>query len=124
MIRDTYVIPRLLENEVTFAAITVEFSEAAIDAGLYGSSDELMEQIKEATTHWVKTCHTGKKAWEDSRGDLNIGDLANYSAYELSRFHEYLKNKGITIEDMNVYSMDTKPGVFHFDTVLVDSDKL
>lgn len=35
-------------------------------------------QLKAAVTEWVTTTEVGKKAWDYSGRDLNIGDLAGY----------------------------------------------
>ena len=83
-----------------------------------------MDQIKEVVTHWVKVCEAGRKAWHDSVGDFNIGDLANVDANDLSDFFSYLKEKGIDVEDIAVHSMDNAPGRYDFDTVLVSVGSL
>lgn len=71
--------------------------------------------------HWVATTEAGRKAWEESSKDLNIGDLANYNAFKDVDFQRLLAERGLTFKSLD--TADTQQA-FSYDQVLVDEDEL
>lgn len=80
---------------------------------------DILTVIRSAITAWVKTTKEGKKAWEYSSDDMNIGDIGDDPPLSLRR----LPNKeGITGWTCvwQGGGLDTVP----YDTVLVDESEL
>jgi hypothetical protein len=126
MKHETYVIPRKSKHGITVAILTASFTVKAYDEGLSNPSN-LLRVMKQVFTEWVKTTDEGRKAWEDSGGDFNIGDVANHF-YSGSRnrlfLYDALVEHGIEISDIDVHSMDGDRDAWEFDTVLVNKEKL
>jgi len=116
------IVPRISDEEVTFANIQFRFHKAS----QCKASDEAWRlAVIEAVTHWVKTTEEGAKAWKESDDNFNIGDLANVD--DLTEINKFLKkHHGFEIVSIETAIMDHN-GRFDgwlFDDVLVDADAL
>ena len=120
MTKTTFIVPRDSNEEVTYAAVHVEISDAAADKGL-SSVMPFLAALKAALTQWVQTTDGGKEAWEESNEDFNIGDLSNQS---LEPINEILAKQGVRITDIEVHSMDGTSEGWSYDTVLVNASEL
>ena len=120
MTKTSFVIPRDSIEEVTYAVVHVEISDAAAAAGLC-SVMPFLTALKDAITRWVKTTPQGQAAWLESSEDFNVGDLSNVP---LDPINEILSERGVKITDIDVHSMDGAPEGWSFDTVLVNNDLL
>jgi hypothetical protein len=117
-----FIIPRLSNDESTFAVVTVDLMEQAIDAGLSGATT-FLAALKDTVTEWVKTTDSGRKAWEESDENFNVGDLANENLEALNEL--FMERHAAFITDIDVFSQDGNTGdEWAFDDVLVDSAKL
>jgi hypothetical protein len=65
------IIPFIRESEGTMMIVKLSFT---CDVNLKKALSKLIE----AVTLWVRTTDEGWACWEQSKGDLNIGDLALY----------------------------------------------
>jgi hypothetical protein len=74
-----------------------------------------LEKLKEVVTLWVAKTKAGKKAWEYSGGDLNIGDLASYE----SDFANYGVLHGLF--QFHILNLFDGEEVVPFDTILANS---
>ena len=80
--------------------------------------NETLNRLKEAVTNWVNETEEGRKLWDYSCEDLNIGDLAACASRE--DLIPYLKKAGI--KDFNfLFCGDVSSGAHSFDTVLASS---
>lgn len=60
---------------------------------------QVKEALKAATTHWVNTTEDGRRLWNYSCCDLNIGDLASSSAFQSHAFLAALQERGVEYLD-------------------------
>lgn len=85
---------------------------AVVRPSAISTDAELVAELKSRVTAWVRGTEEGKKAWEESSGDLNIGDL---SAYDLTP---------ILKDCPNIVSLDweqvEQAENWNYDTVLAD----
>lgn len=98
------VIRRDSHEENTFAV--VRWSGCSVD--------RFKETLKAAVTDWIEI-GSGKEAWEDSSGDFNVGDLANWTGNADLIF--ILAQYGIMDLDIDVFSDESMPD-WTFDEVL------
>lgn len=92
MANQQMVLPRVgYEDETTFAVVSW--------AG--PSREDFLPALKRAVTNWVCSTSQGKKAWEDSSENFNIGDLANCTGD--STLKPYLAKEGITYLEIDTY---------------------
>lgn len=83
-----------------------------IHTAILPNTDKVMEAFEAGVTEWVETTQAGKKAWEDSTEDLNIGDLVGqYDGH--AELDECLGKRGIqawttlfTLADKNEIPFD------------------
>lgn len=85
-------------------------------------SKVLIEKFISVLTQWVINTENGKKAWEYSSGDFNVGDLYSFEDEIRGAMSKELMAVGIHDFEI-VWGGDSKE-VMNFDTVLVDSSKL
>jgi hypothetical protein len=86
------------------------------------TKDQILKALTTLLTQWVKDTDEGKKAWEYSGGDFNIGDLASYEG-EFGEWiaHSKLTAKGIiNFEYLENGDMDIES----YDRVLMNADEL
>lgn len=80
----------------------------------------LMVNLKSAITSWIKSTDEGKDAWNESRGDFNIGDFASYCNNDSMK--QCLVDEGLL--SVNVTIIDSANEHIPFDTILADEDEL
>jgi hypothetical protein len=97
-----------------FAVITIEHAQNE-------APKHILAAFCRGVTKWVEKTSTGKKAWEDSSEDLNIGDLiaSHEGDPELAK---YLKLQGITSWECTYWLSDRN--VFDYDLVLADPEEI
>lgn len=97
---------------------------ALVDFGFTGTGEPL-EALKRAVTAWVSETEDGKRCWESSSKDLNIGDLLNAAETSAgpNTLQEFLEAQGITKMHMRGLALNggqQEP----YDEQLVDRDEL
>jgi hypothetical protein len=108
---ETYIIPRRANDETTFAVVRASFTDEALKNG-YSHIASFKARIIDAVTHWARKDLEGQNAWKESSEDFNVGDLANYKE---DVFNPYLKQYGITLLEVEAYSMDDDGDSWDFD---------
>lgn len=93
--------------------------EIAEASPVQNSRDALLA-LKKGVTEWVRTTEEGRRLWEYSSEDLNIGDLASY--LEDASLLECLKRRGI--EGIDLLYEVVEGEEISYDHVLVDGDEL
>ncbi|TXH16604.1 MAG: hypothetical protein E6R03_05250 [Hyphomicrobiaceae bacterium] len=83
------------------------------------SRNQAWDKMREAVTQWVADTDEGAEAWNFSSGDLNVGDLCNYSL-EDSMLSASLRFRNII---MKIESLEAD-GFHEYDEVLVDREKV
>lgn len=84
------------------------------------TQEQVLERVQEASTDWMLETQEGQRAWADSVGDFNIGDLASALDPELCRC---LTLHGIFAVSITSPSHNVCPA-WHYDTVLADRTRL
>lgn len=75
-------------------------------------SKEALEHLQEAVSDWIKNTTEGRRAYQYSGGDLNIGDLGSY---EVS-FRKWLRLSKLTLRDFEItYLGEPSEGTVPFD---------
>lgn len=121
MTKRMMVVPR--EGERTFAVVTWKATTSSFPTGV--PANKLCVAIIAAVTEWVMTTEDGKKAWENSSNDFNIGDLsANLSDDPTDPLNVLLAKQGITGLEITTYNDTDGDLDWTYDTVLVDEIKL
>jgi len=83
----------------------------AVEVSLDNPKHDAHTQLTKAITQWVEETQEGADIWDESCGDLNIGDLLNASTDELNTF---LIRNGIS-------GMETKYEFFRDDVIPYDT---
>lgn len=83
------------------------------------SRNQAWEKMREAVTQWVTDTDEGAEAWNCSSGDLNVGDLGNYSL-EDSMLSAILRFRNLI---MKIEGLEAD-GFHEYDEVLVDREKV
>ena len=86
------------------------------------TKDQILKALTTLLTQWVKDTKEGKKAWENTGGDFNVGDLASYEGEFCGWLvHSKLTAKGIiNFEFLENGDMDIEI----YDRVLMNADEL
>lgn len=86
------------------------------------TKDQILIALTALLTQWAKETVEGKKAWEYTGGDFNIGDLASYEGdFCKWLLHAKLTAKGIiNFEFLENGDMDTES----YDRVLMNTKEL
>jgi hypothetical protein len=110
VMNDRMILPRVSRDETTFAV--VEY--AGVDRL------DLKSSIQRAITAWVKNSDVGRRAFQETDGDFNVGDLAN----ELGdpALTAELAKERITHLTVETYC-DVMPTGWEFDDHLVVDDE-
>jgi hypothetical protein len=83
---------------------------------------EAMKKLEAAVQDWVENTQSGRKCWDYSCGDLNIGDLATHEEQFTSDGQDCLRKQGIL--DFTIqYVGDLSEGTFSYDRVLAHESK-
>ena len=83
---------------------------------------EVMTALVDATTQWVQKTDAGRKLWNQSDADLNIGDLASSGAFADAILLNAFRQRGIEFVGCTV--ADTDEFALPYDSLLVDANKL
>ena len=105
------IVPRDSHDEATFVVIDY----AGCEQG------QLLARLREAMQLWKK-CVVGLEAMEDTSGDFNVGDPADYTPAGEGCLHDDLSaclaQVGISYLNIDVYSQDGAAPGWDFDTLL------
>lgn len=107
----THLVLRNSQDETTAAIVTAEFHSA--------SKKVFLHSLQNAVTNWVTHTEVGKRVWDETCQDLNIGDLDSYSTETLLPF---LSENGINDFDIHILSSDEVDTNWTYDTVLATLD--
>lgn len=87
------------------------------------NNDQIENALTTLVTKWVKDTKEGRKAWQDSGADLNIGDLAmNDTAFLEWVPHAQLTKYGI--QDLEFLEVGDTEGSIEYDKILVNQEDL
>ena len=111
----TFKIDRLSDEENTTAIISFTGEERL-------TVQETLNLVTTAVTKWIQKTKEGKKAWEYSCGDFNIGDLASY--IEDDDLIKYFDEVGLTNVKLIDNEYESSKYIWNFDTVLGDTSEL
>lgn len=110
--RVQFVIPRTSANEITVAII-----DAVVTKEELRDKQTFLNALRHALTSWVQETRIGKRAWEQSSHDFNIGDLSHYQDDHGIKLR--CRNKGIIQFVVTPYTNFWSG--WHYDTVLIDT---
>lgn len=110
------LIPRVSTEESTFALVMAEVTFSP-DPAVF------LSHLKKALTRWVEFTDQGKRAWEISSRDFNIGDLSS-EAYNEGDLAVILAGEGIHHLSIQTFCDHRVPLDWTYDTVLVDEESL
>jgi len=83
------------------------------------TSASIIQAFKKCLTWWVKNTEEGHKAWQDSCGDFNVGDLAMWEdIVNTSMPHSKLTANGIV--DWKIIECGDPSDIISFDKILVN----
>ena len=86
-----------------------------------GNDEAFLKRLGSAITAWVKETESGRREWEMSSEDFNVGDLAGCCGDPELQLR--LRRAGII--ELNVEAnVQDRCCSWNYDTVLVDRDKL
>lgn len=102
------IIRRESSDENTFAMVSFDKTRLVYD------EDSLKTSVKRALVYWIQNTEAGKKAWENSRKNFNIGDLINGLGDE--DLQKALTHQGVVGLKINVISGSS--GTWEFDDIL------
>jgi hypothetical protein len=107
MQNQTYLVPRGSDSESTIAIVRAEFDSS--------DADTFLEALKKAFTAWTQT-DIGRKAWDNSCEDFNIGDLEHENFDNDTELYQLLIESGI--HDLTIETVSCDKHSWKFDTVL------
>ena len=116
-----FIVVRSGTDEATFAVVTANLTEDAYRNDL-NYDGTFLEAIQKVVTNWVKTTDEGKKWYEGTNEDANVGDLCADGIPDKIRGE--LEAAGIFNLDIECISSDTACRCWTYDTHLVDEDLL
>jgi hypothetical protein len=106
-----FIVPRVDGDSKTIAIVSAQVDEVKLT-----NEQEFFVALMEAMIDWVNKTADGKKAWERSSEDFNVGDLSAEQPFS-HLLKKHLQRHGI-------FNMKTNPGYWKFDDVLVDKQRL
>jgi hypothetical protein len=113
--RQRYVVPRISNDEFTFAVVTA-------DADRKLSAATFRKSLTEAVTEWVALTAEGTRAWRTSALDFNVGDLAEHLPASRG-LRRVLARHGIRRLAIETFvDCESPANPWTYDTVLVDAD--
>lgn len=112
-----FVVVREANDEATLARI-----EASVTNPELVYEKNFLRALIKAVTEWVKSTEDGKSAWEGTRHDFNIGDLADEIGDEA--LERCLKHEGIRYMSIQIETNDHRCRHWTYDTVLADEGEL
>lgn len=83
-----------------------------------GEKREFFNALKKAVTSWVRDSVRGREQWDETMGDLNIGDLGMLGPDDYDDLSSFLNLEGITNFDVNILSAPTDGFEWNYDTLL------
>ena len=112
--RRRYIVPRISNDEFTFAVVTAD-TDRKLSAAAFRNS------LTEALTEWVALTAEGTRAWRASALDFNVGDLAEHLPASRS-LRRVLVRHGIRRLTVETFAdCDSPASPWTYDTVLVDA---
>lgn len=112
--RQRYVVPRISNDEFTFAVVTA-------DTGRKLSAVAFRDSLTEALTEWVALTAEGTRAWRASALDFNVGDLAEHLPASRG-LRLVLARHGIRRLTVETFvDCDSPANPWTYDTLLVDA---
>ena len=119
-VKVTFLVPRESTDETTIAVL-----EAIVESGRGENSlvvtENFFEALRRAITNWVKNTTKGKKEWECSSQDFNIGDLSSLLPPPPS-LKVAMSKEGIHSISIDIHS--TVHSSWCFDDILVSESEL
>jgi hypothetical protein len=108
-----YIVPRISADEFTFAVVTADVTRRLTAA-------EFRNAVTQAITEWVETTDVGRRAWQASSEDFNVGDLSGYMPAH-GCLRRILTKHGIrSLKIDTVVHCASPANLWTFDSVLVD----
>ena len=87
------------------------------------TKNQIIKALTSLITRWIKNTEHGHKAWKETCGDFNVGDLAMYyDTFLQDTPHALLTRLGI--HDMQMIDCGDDVGYESFDKILVDTNNL
>jgi hypothetical protein len=108
-----FIVRRDSDDEETYAIIT-----ARVENPKLAKDSVFLEHLGAALSKWAKETKEGKKAYEDSREDFNVGDLAGHCSDE--SLTPFLSKNGIHELDVDV-NCEKSCRIWSYDTILIDT---
>ena len=117
------VIPRISNDERTFAVIDCYLAVIALDDDL-DQPNRFREALTEIVTDtMLADWETYKSAWDYAGSDFNIGDLASLMEDD-PNFINRLSARGILVLRISVFVDADIPSGWTYDTCLVDAARI
>lgn len=111
-----FVVPRLNPDDPMIAIV-----EAEVDFSPLQSL--FLPKLKEGVAAWINKTEEGKRGWDYSCGEFNVGDLSGCDYDPESPLGQELAAVGIL--NLHISTMSLINSCWHYDTILVsDPDKL
>lgn len=108
-----FVVPRITSTELTVAVVTASVTTDALT-----NKQTFLNTLITALSNWAQTTGSGRKAWQQSGQDFNVGDLSHYQ--DDPRLKRQCVKVGIHNLDVTPYiDMST---TWTYDTVLINPD--
>lgn len=111
--RKNTIVLRNSGDEITFADVSCQTDREMTDT-------ELREAVSKAVSEWIAETEDGKKAWEYSCEDFNIGDLACRGIDD--DLKEKLEKVGVYELHISTHSFEANwPTPWSYDDILGES---
>src|SRR3990167_3681955 len=108
---NTWITRREVALRHTSDEVTIALVKAEIRPDV--SNETLLTLIQHAVTSWVQTTNEGRRAWEESDEDFNIGDLVSY--YKNPELRSLMLGTGLWITNIETLVDLTSLGNWDFD---------
>lgn len=95
-------------------------AQLTISTELDISHEQALEALIAAITDWINETQDGKDVFHASSGDLNIGDMASYSAFD-ETLQPFLQRHGIAaavlVEAPDTYQVEYDRHLFNYNAL-------
>jgi hypothetical protein len=118
----TKYIPFVREEDgknTTYAVLKVRLAPKASQL----SNKTIVEHLAALLTLWIAKTKEGRKAWQQSCGDFNIGDLAQVEE-EFKSWILHIKLTAVGIQDFEIIGIEDNDQPINFDKVLANKSNL
>lgn len=116
----TFLVPRESVDETTIAVVEVSVEPRDNENSLT-IMENFFQALRRAITNWVNDTDEGKREWENSSRDFNVGDLSSLLPLP-SSLKKYLRKEGIHSISINIHS--SGHASWCFDDVLFSESEL